>query len=242
MIKQKTIRDLTQGKLSSKALTETSEEDKSTENAYWERVFNPRPQHILNSFGLNDFINHRLNDIGIWIELDEFNREIYLQLVKYFSNDIDFNGDLKKGMLIRGPLGCGKTFLMKAFRLNQKASFKVVSCKDLCREFAERGFEVITEYSKPQRIITNVFGQDQIGVCFDDLGTDEGRKYYGDSVNVMVDIITKRYETGLAHMTFITTNLTGDQVSELYGDRIRSRMREMFNTLNFDVRAKDRRK
>jgi len=41
--------------------------------------------------------------------------------------------------------------------------------------------------------------------------------------------------------THITTNLNGDEIEEMYGTRVRSRMREQFNLIAFDEAAKDKR-
>jgi DNA replication protein DnaC len=42
-------------------------------------------------------------------------------------------------------------------------------------------------------------------------------------------------------MTHITTNLSASELESIYGNRIRSRMREMFNLVAFDRESKDKR-
>jgi DNA replication protein DnaC len=42
-------------------------------------------------------------------------------------------------------------------------------------------------------------------------------------------------------LTHITTNLSASELEEIYGNRIRSRMREMFNLVAFDRDTKDKR-
>lgn len=39
----------------------------------------------------------------------------------------------------------------------------------------------------------------------------------------------------------MTTNLNAEELERLYGDRVRSRLREMFNLISFPPEAKDRR-
>ena len=42
--------------------------------------------------------------------------------------------------------------------------------------------------------------------------------------------------------THITTNLNADELQEKYGERVLSRMREMFNLISFDENSVDKRK
>jgi len=42
--------------------------------------------------------------------------------------------------------------------------------------------------------------------------------------------------------THATSNLSASELEEYYGNRVRSRMREMFNLIAFDSGAKDKRK
>jgi DNA replication protein DnaC len=41
--------------------------------------------------------------------------------------------------------------------------------------------------------------------------------------------------------THVTTNLSASELEEKYGNRLRSRMREMFNLVAFDKNSKDKR-
>jgi DNA replication protein DnaC len=43
-------------------------------------------------------------------------------------------------------------------------------------------------------------------------------------------------------LTHATTNLSASELEEIYGNRLRSRMREMFNLVAFDKDASDKRK
>ena len=80
--------------------------------------------------------------------------------------------------------------------------------------------------------------------CFDDLGIEGNLKYYGNECNVMAEILLSRYDLFVSQkiITHITTNLSASEIEELYGNRIRSRMREMFNLISFDKDAPDKRK
>ncbi len=60
----------------------------------------------------------------------------------------------------------------------------------------------------------------------------------------MGEILLSRYDHFISnHMhTHATSNLSASELEEYYGNRVRSRMREMFNLIAFDSGAKDKRK
>jgi len=59
----------------------------------------------------------------------------------------------------------------------------------------------------------------------------------------MAEILLARYDlfTTKGMLTHVTTNLSASELEAIYGNRIRSRMREMFNLVAFDKKAKDKR-
>ena len=60
----------------------------------------------------------------------------------------------------------------------------------------------------------------------------------------MGEILISRYEVFRQRdvLTHITTNLNAEELQEKYGERIRSRMREMFNLVAFKENSVDKRK
>jgi predicted ATPase len=72
-------------------------------------------------------------------EVDLHNESIVEQICKYFAGDPEFNGDLNKGLFLMGGVGVGKTTILTLFSKNQKMSYKVVSCRDVERHFADQG-------------------------------------------------------------------------------------------------------
>lgn len=177
--------------------------------------------------------------------LDEFNSEIILNLCYYFTGDARSPYEAKKGILMYGPVGCGKTTLMNFFRFNQVSSFAFIPTRTISYEYSKHGHESIQKY-KGMLATSDVyksFGQGNVGVCFDDLGTEVDKKFYGNESNVMAEILLNRYDNkNLAAKTHITTNLNGAQIEERYGLRVRSRCREMFNVVTFNEKSPDRRK
>lgn len=114
----------------------------------------------------------------------------------------------------------------------------IKSTRDVSFEFIQEGYEVIWRYSKMSfsNHLPKIY-------CFDDLGAEQSLKYYGNECNVMGEILLSRYEYYVSHdmLTHITTNLSATEIENLYGNRVRSRMREMFNLLAFEQKTPDKR-
>lgn len=229
------------------------EEQKSKE--YWARVVAESNPPILKATELfNEILKKAETQIPNFI-LDDFNQQIIFDLACYFTGDEKFNASdkngnrsLKKGLLLYGNVGCGKTTLMRLFSENQIASYVVVSCRQVASEFSENGYDAINSYCgfyHKDTLKGRKFGHsDSLGICFDDLGTEDMKKHFGNNSNVMAEVILNRYDgiSKLANRTHITTNLTGNDIESIYGNRLRSRMREMFNMISFDKSSPDRRK
>jgi len=173
---------------------------------------------------------------------------IFLLLV-YFYYDLEnaerFDLDLKKGILLSGPVGCGKTSLMYLMRflLAKDEQYTVVSARDIGMEFIRDGYPVIEKYSSKSFLV----GQDAIrpkGYCFDDLGLESNFRHFGNETNVLAEIMLSRYPLFIHQRmkTHATTNLPAEQLEKQYGNRVRSRMREMFNLIAFDSNVVDKRK
>lgn len=176
-------------------------------------------------------------------EVDETNAGVVWNLCFYFTGDERFRGDLSKGLLLFGGVGIGKTTLMHFFKRNPKASFKVISCRDIESDFSSEGEKSVRRCSFNIDVPENEFLQKQIGFCFDDLGTEANAKFYGKEKNVMAEILLNRYDNRLPFIyTHVTTNLSHDEVKEQYGIRVYDRMKEMLNIITFNKDAKSRRK
>ncbi len=163
--------------------------------------------------------------------------EIIFKLIVYFLNDKEnaekLDLDLQKGILLLGPIGSGKTSLMNLMRFvpPPERNHIIKSSRDVSFEFIQEGFEVIWRYSKFS------FNNSHPKIyCFDDLGAEQSLKYYGNECNVMAEILLSRYDLFISqHMiTHITTNLSATELENAYGNRVRSRLREMFNLIFFN--------
>lgn len=186
--------------------------------------------------------------------LDENNSVLFELLCKYFGNDIGFyslaismgveSPSLSKGIFLAGNFGVGKTWFMRLFQQNQRQVFVVKNCKDIANEFEEFGEKSMAEYEAVIKNPVNdaaAFFQPFSGLCLDDIGTEDIKTHYGNKKNVIGDLIEKRYEIKASGVFLhATTNLTALQIKEFYGQRITSRMREMFNFI--ELKGIDRRR
>jgi DNA replication protein DnaC len=170
--------------------------------------------------------------------------EIIYKLLVYVLKDNagaeKYKLSFRKGILLSGPVGCGKTSLMNIIRHIQQPEVRFVmkTCRDVSFEFIQEGYSIIHKYSKQS------FKNDiPRSYCFDDLGTENSLKYFGNDCNVMAEILLSRYELFVSRqmLTHLTTNLNSSEIEEIYGTRIRSRLREQFNLIAFSESAKDKR-
>lgn len=223
--------------------------------AYLEHLNTPRLIQRFKAIELKERLTHSRGADGARFIIDKDNQQQVDMLCLYFSNDprmeeCGLRPD--KGILLMGGLGVGKTHLMSFFFQNQLQSYKVVSCRRIENQWVEAGkgkeesVDIIQSYIQPQQIAVNSdpFGHKEIGVCFDDLGTETiPSKRFGEEKNVLAEIILGRYDARVNfNRTHFTTNLNPDRIQVLYGDRIRDRLAEMCNLIIFDDDAKSRRK
>lgn len=149
-------------------------------------------------------------------------------LCQYFAR-IPGKLDLNKGLLIMGGTGTGKTSALKAFhRMGEMIwaaeqdpimKFSWANCIDLVDEFEDLSTD------------KTLFFQQYRGMhrMFDDFGQENDASRFGLK-NLMKEIMEKRYNAPIWR-TYITTNLTAEQILTKYGQRVHSRIFEMFNVL-----------
>jgi predicted ATPase len=186
--------------------------------------------------------------------LDQNNQIIFDLLCHYFAEDEGFvaiaenlgvsNPRLEKGLFLAGNFGVGKTWLMKLFAKNKRQVYHLHNAKQVADAFEVDGEEAVRSFVQPIKNAYNDgarFYQPYSGLCLDDIGTEDVKTNYGNKKNVIGDLIEKRYAAGhCGILLHATTNLTAAQLKEFYGERVTSRMREVFNFITLP--GQDRRK
>ena len=182
---------------------------------------------------------------GNHFKIIETDYPIVYKLIAYFLKDeptcFQYGINLYKGILLTGPIGCGKTSLMNLMKYLTATEHKffVKPCRDISFEFIQDGYQIIHKYSNGK-----LYQSEPRTYCFDDLGTENNLKYFGNECNVMAEILLSRYDLFISKklQTHITTNLSATEIETHYGNRVRSRLRELCNLIAFDNVAKDKRK
>jgi len=179
-------------------------------------------------FKIND------NDYAIWV-----NVLCYFLRDEVTAKKLDLN--IQKGILINGPVGCGKTTIFRflhSLRIPE-ISYKIISARELSFEYYSDGFQVIRKYSS-QHFNAN---SKACTLVIDDIGSEQEIKLYGNTCNVIKEIILSRYDFFISHKmkTHFTTNYNGDELLDFYGERAKSRLREMCNLLSFSKATPDKR-
>ncbi|GAB3721098.1 P-loop NTPase family protein [Flavobacterium koreense] len=200
--------------------------------------------------------HYSYDEVIIWLEnkgvelygnhfkILETDYPIVYKLIAYFLKDeptcFQYGINLNKGILLTGPIGCGKTSLMNLMKYLTATEHKffVKPCRDISFEFIQDGYQIIHKYS-----IGKLYQSEPRTYCFDDLGTENNLKYFGNECNVMAEILLSRYDLFISKklQTHITTNLSATEIEKHYGNRVRSRLRQMVNLIAYDKSTPDKR-
>ena len=221
---------------------------------------NSAKQKVIEIPPLFKAIKSNFNYLAAWTFLQDKGKELYgpkfrlhiedaepiLKLVVWFMQDEELapecNIDLQKGILLVGPVGCGKTSLMNIcrFLLPAQRRHAMKSCRDISFEFIKEGYDIFHRYTNGS---FNQAPFEPKTFCFDDLGLENVMNYYGNQCSAMAEILLSRYD--LFHqfdmLTHLTTNLNSKEIEEMYGLRVRSRLREMCNLVVFGQISLDKR-
>jgi hypothetical protein len=152
--------------------------------------------------------------------------------------------DLKKGIMLSGPVGCGKTSIMSLVRYfqNENVRHTMKPCREIVLEFLSKGFDTIMKYGKSFHRIDGALLPKTY--CFDDLGFEREAAYYGNNCDVMKEIILSRHDLfeSIGMLTHFTTNLSLEELETRYGENVVSRLEAMVNFVEFDTATLDKRR
>lgn len=150
----------------------------------------------------------------------------------FFGNDPRFETELgfdfKKGLLLRGISGLGKTYLIKCISDNKVKPVSLYSTININEEISANGY----------------FELNPSSVCYlDDVGTEEPVvNYFGTKISFVKNFIELYYTNNKPfNRLIISTNDSFDKLEGKYGFRVRSRIKDMFNIIDVtgvDLRGK----
>lgn len=137
----------------------------------------------------------------------------------------------KPSLMLQGTMGTGKTLMAKGLGnfikfvtgFGDSARSTVVptyvKAKKVCEQFVRYPDDY--ERLRTTRIL-----------IIDDLGEEPSEVLqYGMTYTPMLDLLEERYD--MHRCTIVTTNLKGEELEKHYGQRLRDRFREMFETVMF---------
>lgn len=158
--------------------------------------------------------------------LNDSNRRLISALCFFVSGDERFETqlgfDFKKGLLIRGISGLGKTHLVQCIKKNELNPILILSMIEVSDQIKQDGEYQIN------------LGDNKI-IYLDDVGTEEATvNHYGTKINFFknfIEMIYLRNEGKPFNKLMMSTNNSFDEIQDKYGFRVRSRMRDMFNVL-----------
>jgi len=148
----------------------------------------------------------------------------------------------KKGVLVIGQVGSGKSAMMKVYQRMFKDTerrFKLVKAYEL-KDMSE---EMTTGQIK------EIYGSDlKCDLYIDDIGINQDAKRYGNTVNIISEIIVDRYELFInaGYRTHFSSNVIAEYKGDindpkskmptlrsLYGGRVLDRIKEMCDIIVF---------
>lgn len=156
----------------------------------------------------------------------DWNRQLIAAICFFISNDIRFETQLgysfKKGLLLRGISGIGKTFLIKCVKDNELNPVVIHSMIEITDAVRDNGF---IELRVGEKIL-----------YLDDVGTEEPNvKCFGTTISFFKNFIENYYMKDLPfNKLIISTNNSFDELESKYGFRVRSRLKDMFNIIDVD--------
>ena len=170
------------------------------------------------------------NIYGKDLIVNDGNKKLITAICFFISNDERFETELgysfKKGLLIRGISGLGKTYLFNCVKDNELKPLSIYSMIEITEKVKDEGF---------LELPTSKF------LYLDDVGTEEHTvNHYGTKISFFKNFIEKYYlQNKTYEKLIISTNNSFSEMEEKYGFRVRSRIKDMFNII--DVSGKDMR-
>lgn len=139
--------------------------------------------------------------------------------------ETDFGFSFRKGLIIRGEPGLGKSWVIKLLADNPINPVQVITMNEVAESVRKTG-----EFKGVK------FASHSI-IYIDDVGTEVANiKNYGNEVNWFKDFLEGIYATDKRQLRriILSTNCSAQEFEERYGFRVRDRIAEMFDILELE--------
>lgn len=147
------------------------------------------------------------------------------------------NVSLNKGLLFTGDYGTGKSVLMKAIVkfIDEYYSDRIVE-NGIPAPYYVLSHDIATAYLEQNLSVLNRMKTTSV-LAIDDLGYETKKVMsFGSEQHPFEEILMYRYDR--KRTTLITTNLSLNQISEMYGQHIKDRIKQMVYIIEFKGQSK----
>lgn len=186
--------------------------------------------------------------------IDQNNLPAIKHLIK-----IAVNADEKKGLILHGAVGTGKTALMLVWldfrqtvlcygQKNQRSISLIESgmIEEMLKVSTYVPTELVSRVTKDGYSLINDIRKEHrnIALFVDDMGLATTVTHYGSSINIIEQLIYARYDASKTNPNlefYATTNLTWQSLRSLIGERAFSRLMEMASWNQGLLAGEDRR-
>lgn len=195
---------------------------------------------------IEDFWKHGLiqsmNYVSPGFVIDSRNVKIMAELYKWvwawLGRKEPGKLDPKKGILLWGDIGTGKTTIIKGLQRyiaminqlcygsnNRSICIEIRSAAEISLRYASEGMKALERWTD----------RTQAGhLAIDEIGREEISTHFGTTCNTIQTVLQLRYEQRLSIITLGTTNIDmrTDEFTKRYGSYIFDRVKEMFNVIH----------
>jgi len=213
------------------------------DNPHKNKTVNPKYKLLKEDFWKmflyhSDYIlnQHRSDNEG---RIKYVTNDYNILLMKYFCKDESFLKDnffssqkpsFSKGILVMGDVGVGKSIFFEIIRAMGKELYEKTGSNDLWFK-SETAPNIVLDYMNSTKNKQSNFSYEKLKkgkMLIDDLGFEDLAFNKNDFIGKL--LFERHREKSI---TFVTTNLSYDQLIEKYGERVGDRLGEMFNVIKW---------